>query len=120
METTNKSILKVSGRIVKSLAITFFYDDSSNVSVTVCEDDLVDIQYVKGCKMIEATGKIKKIENCSDTYRDMFSLNHDSVIILDCSSNFESDVRRIGINDIRNIDFISSGSEEIPDDDTEA
>ena len=67
METTNKGILKVSGRIIKSLAVTFFYDDSSTMNITVCENDIVTVRYVDITAMEEITGKIVGIST-TDSY----------------------------------------------------
>ena len=105
METTNKGILKVSGRIINSLAVTFFYDDSSTMNITVCENDIVTVRYVDITAMEEITGKIVGIST-TDSY-DICRFEKNTILKIDCSSEYKSDIRSIAIHDIRDIKFVN-------------
>ena len=105
MEITNKSILKVSGKIVKSLAIKFFYEDSSTANITVSENDLVKVRYIDNLDMIEVVGKIITI-NYINNYNERIGHTNSYNIKIDCSSEYSSDVRTIALHDIRDLEIV--------------
>lgn len=112
----NKSIIRVDARILKSISISFFYTDNTCLSVTLSEQDIVKITYIDKTKLVETQGRVNSINPAYNNHTNSISSCKNNLnsynIELDCSNNYQSDIRIIPVLDIRSIEFVTDNNED--------
>lgn len=111
----NNSLIKVDAKIIKSIAISFYYNNDNCSSIILSENDVVRVSYIDITKnkLIEIKGRINSI-NPSYSLGNIEDNVNSYNIEIDCSRPNQSDIRVVQVVNIREITIVTPENEIMP------
>lgn len=100
MTKSDSSFISITAKVVNSMKLTLLFADNGSKETTITDGDTVRFVYLDGKTLTECTGRMMDIETYGT--RSMNGSN-DTILKVDCSKNYVSDVRLIKISDIRDV-----------------